>query len=94
MDSFFSSSSLVLRHLFPVLSTAAALQTSAGTGSQPDDPLPSGVVVVQIQEVCIKVQAVLTCSKHTVFLFYTRHRAAVSDLHFSISNVLYYCCIH
>lgn len=41
------------------------LQASACVGFQLDDPLPSVVAVVQVQEVCVRVQAVLTCRKHT-----------------------------
>lgn len=40
-------------------------QPSAGVGFQLDDPLPSMVTVVQVQKVCVWIQAVLTCRKHT-----------------------------
>lgn len=55
--SFFSE----LSHSTPV----QPLQASACVGFQLDDPLPSMVAVVQVQEVCVRVQAVLTCRKHT-----------------------------
>lgn len=55
--SFYSE----LSHNTPV----QPLQASACVGFQLDDPLPSVVAVVQVQEVCVRVQAVLTCRKHT-----------------------------
>lgn len=47
-------------------------QASAGVGLHLDDPLPPMVTVVQVQEVCVRVQTVLTYKKgifHQCFPF-------------------------
>lgn len=40
-------------------------QRPAGVGPHLDDPLPAAVAVVQVQEVRVWIQAVLTCGIHT-----------------------------
>lgn len=63
-------------------------QPSASVGFQLDDPLPSMVTVVQVQEVCVWIQAVLTCRKHmekpllkaTVIISYLIHLQILSQL--------------
>lgn len=39
-------------------------QASAGVGLQLDDPLPSVVTVVKVQEVCVGIQTVFTYKKN------------------------------
>lgn len=48
----------------PLCPSVRPSQASAGVGLQLDDPLPSMVTVVKVQEVCVGIQTVFTYKKN------------------------------